>query len=318
MSSPTSPAWSGPDGSSEFLGVNVVTRARPAAIDMTQCPRWGRCRTRARSWGHCALRLAPYSGLVPRGTRGHAADAGRQRRPHRQHVGKRIVLGASTFSVRRKWIDIAGSVPLCKLHGSLNWYLSASGVMVLADCRPAYRSRDVSYIVAPAPEKAMPTALSSVWGEARSLLTMAEEWVVVGYSAPPYDTAIAGLLSTSDAELNLQAIAQQAGVGQGTLYRHSPPVRICSPRPTTMRSTSWSPQRRSSSPPTSPPRPWRSGSFASQSTRRSSAGSSRPSRRPSGGTSPPRASARSAQPSPPFSTQERQPAPSAPMSTPKT
>ena len=71
--------------------------------------------------------------------------------------------------------------------------------MVLADCRPAYRWRDVSYIVAPAPEKAMPTALSSVWSEARSLLTTAEEWVVVGYSAPPYDTAIAGLLSTSAA-----------------------------------------------------------------------------------------------------------------------
>ena len=114
-------------------------------------------------------------------------------------IGGGRVQGASTFSVRRKWIDITGTVPLCKLHGSLNWCLSASGVMVLADCRPAYRSRDISYIVAPAHEKAMPTALSAVWNEARSLLTTAEEWVVVGYSAPYYDTAIAGLLSTSAA-----------------------------------------------------------------------------------------------------------------------
>ena len=77
-------------------------------------------------------------------------------------IGRGRVLGASTFSVGRKWIDIIGSVSLCKLHGSLNWCLPASGLMVLADCRPAYRSRDVSYIVAPAPEKAMPSALSAV------------------------------------------------------------------------------------------------------------------------------------------------------------
>lgn len=107
------------------------------------------------------------------------------------------VQGASTFSVRRRWIDITGSVPLCKLHGSLNWYLPASGIVALADCRPAFRSRDVSHIVAPVPEKNVPAALDEVWSEARSLLTAAEEWVVVGYSAPVYDTAIANLFSTA-------------------------------------------------------------------------------------------------------------------------
>lgn len=40
-------------------------------------------------------------------------------------------------------------------------------------------------------------AASAVWSEARSLLEQAEEWLVVGYSAPAYDTAIAELLSTS-------------------------------------------------------------------------------------------------------------------------
>lgn len=34
--------------------------------------------------------------------------------------------------------------------------------------------------------------------------------------------AVARAVVTSDAELNLHAIAQQAGVGQGTLYRHFP------------------------------------------------------------------------------------------------
>lgn len=119
-------------------------------------------------------------------------------------IGGGRVQGASTFSVGRKWVDISGSVPLCKLHGSLNWYRSASGVTALADCRPAYRSRDISYIVAPAPEKVAPAVLNTVWSEARSVLATAEEWIVIGYSAPAYDTAIADLLSTSASEALLR------------------------------------------------------------------------------------------------------------------
>lgn len=112
-------------------------------------------------------------------------------------ISARRLQGASTFAVRRKWVDVVGTVPVCKLHGSLNWWLSGSALSAYADCRPAFRSHDVSYIVAPAPEKVIPAVLSAVWSEARALLEQAEEWVVVGYSAPAYDTAIAEMLSTS-------------------------------------------------------------------------------------------------------------------------
>jgi hypothetical protein len=114
-------------------------------------------------------------------------------------VTGRHLQGASTFSVRHKWVDLSGRVPLCKLHGSLNWVLSPVGLFAFVDCRPAFRSESVSYIVAPMPEKPVPRALEPIWSEARSLLELADEWVVVGYSAPVYDTAIADMLSSASA-----------------------------------------------------------------------------------------------------------------------
>lgn len=151
-------------------------------------------------------------------------------------IGGSRVQGASTFSVRRKWVDVTGSVPLCKLHGSLNWYRSASGITAIADCRPAYRSRDISYIVAPAPEKVVPAPLNAVWSVARSFLKAAEEWIVVGYSAPAYDTAIAELLSTSAAgalqrirvvDPNEDVIGRYRSLADKDIQWHSSLERFC-------------------------------------------------------------------------------------------
>jgi hypothetical protein len=105
--------------------------------------------------------------------------------------------GASTFSTRHKWVEVTGSVPLCKLHGSLNWIEEGDGFGAFADCRPAYRSERPSFIVAPEPEKTAPSRLIPIWEVAASLLGEAPIWIVVGYSAPVYDIAIAELLSTT-------------------------------------------------------------------------------------------------------------------------
>ena len=107
------------------------------------------------------------------------------------------VQGSSAFSVRHKWVEITGTVPLCKLHGSLNWTATSDGIRAYADCRPAFRSEATSYIVAPTPEKQRPARLAPVWEAAERVLSSAEEWIVVGYSAPDYDEAVAALLATA-------------------------------------------------------------------------------------------------------------------------
>lgn len=78
--------------------------------------------------------------------------------------------GSSTFSVRHKWVRPTGTVPLCKLHGSLNWTTTSDGLRAYADCRPAFRSEATSYIVAPEPEKQCPPRLKPVWESAAEVL----------------------------------------------------------------------------------------------------------------------------------------------------
>lgn len=107
--------------------------------------------------------------------------------------------GASAFSVRHGWTLPSGTVPLCKLHGSLNWVETSVGIDAFADCRPAYRSTNVSYIVAPLPEREVPHRLRPVWDAAGEILRNADRWIVVGYSAPPYDAEIATWLSSASA-----------------------------------------------------------------------------------------------------------------------
>jgi hypothetical protein len=107
--------------------------------------------------------------------------------------------GSSAFSVRHKWVYLTGSVPLSKLHGSLNWVVHGGSVRAYADCRPAFRGRSVSYIVAPTREKVIPTRLRTVWDAAAQALAAAEVWFAVGYSAPDYDDAIGALLTSAAA-----------------------------------------------------------------------------------------------------------------------
>lgn len=123
----------------------------------------------------------------------------RPRTPGFYYAGLRDepVQGSSAFSVRHKWIEISGTVPLCKLHGSLNWTATSEGIRAYADCRPAFRSEATSYIVAPTPQKQRPALLRHVWEAAEEALSSADEWIVVGYSAPWYDQAVAALLTAA-------------------------------------------------------------------------------------------------------------------------
>jgi hypothetical protein len=89
-----------------------------------------------------------------------------------------------------------GLIPLAKLHGSLNWSLT-DRVEIFPDLRPAFRNGGDAAIIPPLPEKHVPWWLEPVWDKARAELAAADEWVVIGYSLPPYDSEINDLLATS-------------------------------------------------------------------------------------------------------------------------
>jgi len=98
---------------------------------------------------------------------------------------------------------MTGSVPIFKLHGSLNWSLSKGVFSVYQDVRPVYRHGGTTAIIPPVPEKLTPRWLASVWADAAASLRQANVWVICGYSLPPYDTEVAGLISRSGAGRSL-------------------------------------------------------------------------------------------------------------------
>jgi hypothetical protein len=119
-----------------------------------------------------------------------------------------------TVHDRRDRVALTGRIPLAKLHGSLNWSIQgeqphqpalanlpdqrlADSVKVYQDVRASFRDGGTAAIVPPIPEKKPPAWLSPVWSAARTLLSEAETWIVVGYSLPEYDYAIRELLSVA-------------------------------------------------------------------------------------------------------------------------
>jgi len=85
----------------------------------------------------------------------------------------------------------AGSVALCKLHGSLSWRVSEDKLLRMTDCSPAHAGD--SYIVPPMPEKEVLPLLENTWRTARELLHACRCLVFVGYSLPKYDVQIYSL-----------------------------------------------------------------------------------------------------------------------------
>jgi hypothetical protein len=94
----------------------------------------------------------------------------------------------------RRWVELSGSTPVYKLHGSLNWAREEDQLELYQDLRPAFRKGGDAAIVPPVPEKKVPSWLQSVWDEAETELAGATFWIVCGYSLPNYDLAIRSML----------------------------------------------------------------------------------------------------------------------------
>jgi hypothetical protein len=101
---------------------------------------------------------------------------------------------------RMRAVSLTGSVPLLKIHGSLNWVVQNGIVGVYQDTRAAFRRGGDAAIVPPIPEKEIPIWLQPVWSEAERCLSHAGCWVICGYSLPSYDTAMRQMLSRAGAD----------------------------------------------------------------------------------------------------------------------
>jgi hypothetical protein len=116
--------------------------------------------------------------------------------PRPQHVHGHLPWDRfdSHFSGRIGEIELTGTVPVCKLHGSLNWQRRGTEIGLYRDQRLAYRYGGTAAIIPPTAEKQAEPWLSSVWTAAEAILTTSQTWIVVGYSLPAYDHAIRDLL----------------------------------------------------------------------------------------------------------------------------
>ncbi|MCH7499220.1 MAG: SIR2 family protein [Nitrospinae bacterium] len=92
-------------------------------------------------------------------------------------------------------IDIKGSVPLLKLHGSVSWSFSKDQLIRYHDCRPAIRGD--AAIIAPITQKELPNYLEPIWKKAQNILENSEVWIFIGYSLPKYDKLVLELLKSS-------------------------------------------------------------------------------------------------------------------------
>ncbi len=112
-----------------------------------------------------------------------------------------IALGQSqpwTVRDRQDRTPLTGTIPLAKLHGSLNWAVEdGESIIIYQDTRAAFRRGGTAMIVPPVPEKEPPALLAPVWDAAQGLLADAGAWVIVGYSLPEYDRAIRDLFDRS-------------------------------------------------------------------------------------------------------------------------
>jgi hypothetical protein len=94
-------------------------------------------------------------------------------------------------------IEMTGTIPVFKLHGSLNWTLNGRSVVAYQDLRPVFRHGGTAAIIPPVPEKLVPPWLHEIWREAESSLERSDVWVVCGYSMPGYDTEVLRLLKAA-------------------------------------------------------------------------------------------------------------------------
>jgi hypothetical protein len=111
-------------------------------------------------------------------------------------------------------LELRGSVPVLKPHGSLNWHCTfddwertRAKITIYPDLRAAFRRGGHAAIVPPmAVETNVPLWLDDVWSETRALLASVDEWRVGGYSLPPADVAFGDLLRHAASSDQLSSI----------------------------------------------------------------------------------------------------------------
>lgn len=103
-------------------------------------------------------------------------------------------------------LELGGTIPVYKLHGSLNWSHGRNGLELFQDLRPAFRGGGDAAIIPPVPEKEIPVWLRPVWACAEEELGKASVWIICGYSLPAYDTAVVDLLHRAATAGNLRRI----------------------------------------------------------------------------------------------------------------
>jgi hypothetical protein len=102
-----------------------------------------------------------------------------------QPVNKRHSEINTQRGIHRNTID--GTIPLLKLHGSLNWaLLKEKGIDVYVDCYPSLTRGHQSLIVPPH-DSSHNEILSQIQLKASEVLKDADVWVFCGYSFPDYD-----------------------------------------------------------------------------------------------------------------------------------
>ena len=128
---------------------------------------------------------------------------------------------AQPFSVSRpdRAVELTGTVPLYKLHGSLNWQRQDSEIELYQDLRLAFKSGGVAEIVPPVTEKSAPSWLLGVWKSAETCLSGTDAWIVGGFSLPPYDLAIRSLFSRAAELGNVKTISIFDPYAQGLSER---------------------------------------------------------------------------------------------------
>lgn len=137
---------------------------------------------------------------------------------------------AQPFSVRspERFIEMSGTVPVFKLHGSLNWSLQGGDLAMYQDLRAAYRNGGNAAIIPPVPEKNVPPWLQPVWKEAEQALRTSLYWVICGYSLPPYDAEVNRLLKAASAgrPLTIFLLSPESGILQARWKSLAPAAKI--------------------------------------------------------------------------------------------
>lgn len=117
---------------------------------------------------------------------------------------------AQPFSIQNQLRTVSldpNGVPLCKLHGSLNWAEGATEIDLFQDCRAAFRSPTKVRLVPPLHEIDTPDWLNPVWQAATRVLKSVHILIACGYSFPAYDVSVRRLFVDSlEANGNLHSV----------------------------------------------------------------------------------------------------------------